>query len=1733
MSRDEKSTGKVTGEVEDTKLILITAKRDALFQRMQSIYDQAKIAHLSDEGRQSFITSCVTIDSIRLKFHDIIDEYNEQLLMRNPTAKPNFQAYNAFEDIYCNVKQVLSQVSPTCSSFKLNKASVKLPPIELLTFDGDIQNWPLFYASFKETIHDNPSLSNSDKLYYLMGKLSPKVQSLFSGTLPSAQNYEIIFKALLDRFQNNDVLGSSYLEQILNLKLSNSPAAYQLFMDKFVTVVNSLKNLGIDNLTDFILMHIAVRKFDTNTIRAYETYAHDSKLPKFESFIEFIKMQCRICQTTNALSPANNNTNSYSKINRTRVSPNPQTYVSSENKKCPLCNSNAHDHMFKCHSFAKITPHDRFKFVKENGACVNCLSTKHRSKACTSKVSCRACQQRHHTLLHFETHTPVNDALSGNVSATSSSPPQPNISPPVPLVSAPSPSGNLVLCSMSDRTVLLATAQVVVYDTNSTPHIVRCLLDSASQSNFITYECCVRLGLLNKLQRTSTVIRGLGGSLKTAEGSVDLVIHSRFNLNINYNISSLMVDRITDTLPSAPVDISAFSHLRSLPLADGNFATPGPVDLLIGSSLFPHLLMPGIVHSRFSNIPPAIQTVLGFVIMGSVPTSQVVCNYSTTCCTVTDEPVDSILKKFWELEEISAPHAQSLDDLECEEYFSATTSRDESGRYIVALPFREDVYTLGDSYAAAHRRFVCLEKKLEACPKTRTAYNNVIREYLDKGYLSPVEARDDESLCPAYYIPHHGVVREDKSSTRLRIVLDASCKTTSGRSLNNILHSGENLQGDLFSILINFRLFKICFSADCRQMFLQIGIREPDCRFQRILFRFNPSDPLTVYQFNRVCFGLKSSPFHALRVVRQLVIDEGDKYPAASAAISAGLYMDDIVLSSMSTLQAIDLSSELIALFKRAQLDLVKWTSNSDEVLSHIPESHRDSNDKLFGDAAPHKILGLFWDRSRDSFRFKVVAPDDTCTKRTILSAVARLWDLLGFVAPVLLHAKLLIKELWLLKCDWDDQPPPHIVTAWKQVCLELPSLNDLCIPRHLGLIKDCQLNILGFADASERAYGAVVYFQICVDDRYSIQLVCAKSKVSPVKVLSVARLELCAAVLLSKLIRKVVDTVSPRYPVDKIYAFSDSKVVLCWVRSSPHRWQTFVANRVVKIVENVPASCFHHVAGSENPADCLSRGLTPSKIMNHPLWFNGPPWAASDSSRWQLNDDCEQSNDDAPERRTNVHVVVANDNDSPLYSLMNRFSSLSKLLRSIVYVFKFIKKLPQGNSISSSDLEFAEVNIIRAVQQVHFSSELASLQTDKPCSPAFNKLRPFLDKDGLIRVGGRLSNSAEDYTCKHPVILPRRDNFVDILVDFYHKRHLHAGPELLMALLRQRFWILSARGLIRHRINKCNTCFRAKPRPQFPLMADLPSHRVNQVDKPFQMTGCDYAGPVQYTPVRGRGVKSRKAWLCIFTCMTTRATHIEVATDLSTVSFLAALKRFLSRRGPVKCMYTDNGTCFVGASSYLRDLYKFLDELRPHLEVELSENRIDWKFIPPASPHFGGCWESIVKIVKTHLFKVIGEQILSYEELITVLAQIEALVNSRPLTAMSSDPSEPSVLTPAHFLNTAPLSSIPAAEVQPHDLHQRHSLLDSIVQSFWRRWRSEYLHKLQSRAKWNTPTASIAVGTVVVIVTENAPPFSWPLAIVEKVHPSKDGTTRVVTVKTSKGSYLRPVVRLCPIPNQ
>ncbi|XP_059062673.1 uncharacterized protein LOC131855416 [Achroia grisella] len=1151
----------------------------------------------------------------------------------------------------------------------------------------------------------------------------------------------------------------------------------------------------------------------------------------------------------------------------------------------------------------------------------------------------------------------------------------PHSPPPTPVVSRA--SEDVALCTLSDNvnknmprvptTVLLATARVLMIDRDGNEHYIRALLDSASQN------------------------------------------------------------KITERLPTVSVDISLFSNFKNLPLADDSYATPGNIDMLIGASIFPHLILSRKVKGQPAYVSPyAIETVLGFVIVGSAPARSNTdtsvsnmldnCNYTTTAhCCVTEPTMESVLCRFWEMEEVNVAPILSPDDKECEAIYAGTTTREDDGRYTVALPFKGNAHSLGDSRRLAEKCFFCLERKMQASPELKQAYDDVITEYLDKSYISPAPVNDD-SNAPSYIIPHHGVIRKDKLTSKLRVVLNASAKTSTSVSLNDLLYNGQNLQRNLFDIIVNFRLFSVALSADIRQMFLCIRIRESDRRFQRILYRFSPDEPLQVYQFNRVCFGLKSSPFLALRTIKQLATDEGESFPKAKEAVHTGLYMDDLVYCLDSEDEAIVTAAEIISLMKAGQFDLVKWTSNSQ---------------------------------------------------------------------------------------------------------------------RHVDITKRSVVNIIGFADASEKAYGAVVYFHVENDGVSTVHLISAKSKVAPRKVVSLARLELCAALLLANLINNIVTAVNNRYPIKAIHAFSDSTVALCWIHASPHRWDTFVANRVSKIQSLLSPHNFYHVSGSDNPADCLSRGLTPAQIIHHPLWFNGPQWAKSTFSEWPVTTFNPSAVMDPPEEKKLSFVTRTPPEESVFIALANRFSSWSKLLRCVVYVCRFAKLLTPLKFITAADLDYAELVILRELQALYFHGEINNLQNGKFCSRSLQRLKPFI-LEGIIRVGGRLRNSNLNFDQKHPIVLPRKHHILDLLVDYHHKVNCHAGPDLLMSILRQKYWILSARNLIRHRVHKCVPCFKLRPKSTFPEMSDHKPCRVLETLKPFMHTGTDYAGPFKITITRGRGIRSTKAYICLFVCLTTRAVHIELAGDLSTASFMSALKRFLSRRGPVAHIYSDNGTNYIGAKRTLSELHAFLSSKHFNTEFAhvLSENRLTWFLNTPAASHFGGNWETNIKSLKTHLFRVVGVQVLSFEEMITVLTQVEAIMNTRPLCrTLSNDPSEPLALTPAHFLNFTPLKYLPAAEIADSSLISRHALLDRLVQTFWKRWRAEYLHTLQSREKWNTPVNQMTVGTVVIVRTENAPPLHWPLGVIEEVFPASDGVIRVVRVKTATGSYLRPVVRLCPLP--
>ncbi|KAL4702074.1 hypothetical protein ACJJTC_016046 [Scirpophaga incertulas] len=844
--------------------------------------------------------------------------------------------------------------------------------------------------------------------------------------------------------------------------------------------------------------------------------------------------------------------------------------------------------------------------------------------------------------------------------------------PPVACSAAPDADNVLPLASTSlqvkvdvpTTTVLLGTARVRVYDSRGKQHLVRCLIDSGSQNHFVTLSCCKRLSLNVNSDVFPVTVNGFGGSSNDTKGLTRFTFYSRFDNGVSYNIEPLVVENVTSCLPTATVDISSLSYLTSVPLADDTFNIPSSIDVVLGAQLFSKLLLTGRIHGP-SGSPDAVQTTLGFLLLGEAPRlTSTVSSLCVSLCSFGEKSLYKLIERFYTIEDVpeSVAVKRSREEQECEELYKATTTREPSGRYSVSLPFKISPTTLGESSDMARKRFYALENKFDANPTLRDAYNEVVLDYLNKGYLLPVSQSDSDH---GYIIPHHGVVRQDKVCTKLRLVLDASAKTNNGVSLNDVLHPGPNLQSDLFTVLLNFRLFPVAFCADVKQMYLRVGVHPEFRKYQRIFYRFSKDQPLQLFEFSCVCFGMSASPYLSLRTVMQLAEDEKDAYLMAAEVIQRGdYYMDDVCVSMPTVESACQLSKQLIDLFAAGAFQLTKWLSNSKELLSALPVDLLHPHSLHFGDDCSEKVLGVKWE-------------------------------------PI---ADLLV-------------------------------------------------------------------------------------------------------------VAKIHDTLSP----DK----------------------------------------FYHVSGEENPSDCLSRGLTPLQLTNHPFWFTGPSWLRQPHSEWPIQPFRPEDKFSLPELKPTILVTTEPDvcAEPILYNLSRRFSSWRSLLYTIVYILRFVGRLKSRGPILVDDLNTAELALLKAIQSVHFADVIKSCQANVNCtSTAVQRLQPFL-VDGVLRVGGRLTHAAVTFDHKHPVLLPRSDHNVNLIIDYNHMLYCHAGPQLLMSILRKKYWILSGRRIVRSRFNACNACFRCRPKPfSPPVMASLPECRL-QVSKSFAHTGIDYCGPFDITLTRRRGI--------------------------------------------------------------------------------------------------------------------------------------------------------------------------------------------------------------------------------------------------------------------------------------
>lgn len=1230
--------------------------------------------------------------------------------------------------------------------------------------------------------------------------------------------------------------------------------------------------------------------------------------------------------------------------------------------------------------------------------------------------------------------------------------------------------------------------------------------------------------LQGKFHPDETTFIGVGGnSLGASLGSTQLEIQLRDGRCL---VSKFHVVRnITNYCPSEASN--CWEQLRGK-LADEQYQRPGKIHLLLGVGCWIKIIQSEIIKSKDGH-SLAHKTKLGYIILADhTDPYQVEQPYiGAVNRGASYQNLMKSIQKLWEVEEVPFTLKRSKEEERCEQIFTSQHTRDKFGRYIVKIPFSEEIHRLGKTKQIALQQFLSMERKMRKNDEFASKYRLFMSEYQALGHME----QHWDNTESGYYTPHHGVL----SATKFRVVFNASAKSTTGVTLNDAQLVGERLQRDLVDILMSFRQFKYGITADIEKMYRQIWVHKDHQQYQKIFWRENEKEPLKVYKLKTVTYGHASAPHNAIRTLVQCAIDHEDQFPMGARLVRENFYVDDLLTGADSQEEVSYIKKELTNLLKLGGFPITKWKTNG-----QFQESIE------FTDLEEEQsVLGLCWNLATDKLFFKLreqEAEDIIWTKRRILSKIGKMYDPNGYLGPVIIRGKMIIQELWRNAMNWDDEIKGDLKIKWKHFNNDLKNLKLISVNRWLGTATRDKIQIHGFCDASERGYGAVIYTRTRIGSSYQTEIVISKSKVAPLKVLTIPRLELCAANLLANLLQAILPNFQKDRPTIPVYCWSDSQTVLQWITKSADRLKTYVANRVANIqsITELFRMRWRWIAGEDNPADLISRGTTIIELAQETKWWRGPTWLYEIPLDWPVQPEfmettelSDQIMDEVLKEIKFIHTIVP----KPLQLMRGKFPFISAygewktLKRVTIGIFRAVHNWKevgkQRNNLDNQYLETRAVNfLLQEDQRLSFRAEIEAAKTGHSEVLAKQVITWDFDQH-LLRIDGRIRSDNLTRNEQFPILLDGKGALAPLLVRDAHLINKgHNGTQWVLQYLRQNYWITGARRLVKSILIKCPICFRLRMKSSEQLMATLPTFRTTP-SRAFSRVGIDFAGPVMLRSSLGRLPKLTKAWIAVFVCLATRAIHLELVSDISTQAFIAALRRLVSRRGMVSEIISDNATNFVGSSNYFKALRQQLEDDSAIITEDLN---LRWRFTTPGAPHQGGIYEAAVKSIKYNLHRIIGDTTLTFEEYGTILCQVEALVNSRPIAPLTDDPTNLNALTPGHFLIGEALVRIPDEtdfrEI-PENRLNRWQHLQRMTQHFWKRWHEEYLSTLISRNKWILQNRNLSVGDLVVLKDENIPPMKWKLARVQEVLPGSDGLVRSVIIRTSAGVYKRPIVKL------
>ena len=970
-----------------------------------------------------------------------------------------------------------------------------------------------------------------------------------------------------------------------------------------------------------------------------------------------------------------------------------------------------------------------------------------------------------------------------------------------------------------------------------------------------------------------------------------------------------------------------------------------------------------------------------------------------------------------------------------------------------------------------------------------------------------------------------------------------------GASLNKSLLTGPDLLQNLIYVLLRFRQHPYAVSADIEGMFLQVGVLPSDQPSLRFQWREDPTtSAVVVYQYTRHIFGAKDSPTCANYALQRTARDNAKFYPEAAKAVLENFYMDDYLDSVEYPEKAINRSKELVHLLHLGGFKLTKFVSNVQNLADRIDGSPQSTEPKVIVSCQEDSshVLGLKWDHTNDTL---VVSRGTSCaitkslTQRLVLSLVSKVFDPIGLVAPFTVGARLLLKDIWRITGQqWDDELPQDMVQRFLVWSADLPKLENIKIPRSYfsGPFDNTELHMFG--DSSQDIFSAVAFLRARVTTptgkiKTELAFVLGKARVAPMKVITVPKLELQAALLAARLQNEIIQALT--VTVNHVFMWTDSTTVLQWINSN-EKQPIFVANRVCEILEYTSVDQWNHVATKDNPADAGTRGMS-AEVLQLSSWVNGPHFLSNSSFTFVPNNDVINNIKLGVNQAVIIEDTVSlatsvKKQTTPVPSLFpfDKFSSYQKYLRIAAYVLRLLPKHagyrnPDGSITDPTELDEAERHLQYLVKGESFEAERKDLIDNKfvKRSSRIAPHSPFISPNGLIRSSGRLKRLIEvGFNVKHPIILDARHPFVKLFLEHTHVKHYHQGVEYLRSIVQEHYTVLKLRSSLRSIKAHCLRCREFQAVTMQPIMSDLPKERLAYQSPPFTNTGVDYFGSFYVTVRR----TTEKRWGFLFTCLTTRAVHVEIVTSMDTSSCVMGVERFVSRRGTPAMIWSDNGTNFIGAEKELRESIEKWNVV--NIAAELAHKGIKWKFNPPSAPHQGGIWERLVRSFKRVLYTILGTRRLTDEVLHTTFCLVENALNSRPLTPVSADPCDLNAITPNHFLLGEHSTGIPSVVGNNEfDHRKRYARAQSYANAIWSRWIKEYVPTLNRRSKWQTPAEQhLKTGDLVWIAEETNPRGYYPIARIVELRYGSDSVARSAVLRTSTGSLVRPLVKLVPV---